>query len=36
MIRRFDRKWWKEYRCRLEKRFKQKALLVRVQDVKVL
>ena len=36
MIRRVDRKWWTEYRHRLEKRFKQKALLVRVQDVKVL
>jgi hypothetical protein len=36
MIRRVDRKWWMEYRHRLEKRFKQKTLLVRVQDVKVL
>jgi hypothetical protein len=36
MIRRVDRKWWMDYRYRLEKRFKQKALLVRVQDVKVL
>jgi hypothetical protein len=36
MIRRVDRKWWMDYRHRLEKRFKQKALLVRVQDVKVL
>jgi hypothetical protein len=36
MIRRVDRKWWMEYRYRLEKRFKQKELLVRVQDVKVL
>ena len=36
MIRKVDRKWWMDYRSRLEKRFKQKALLVRVQDVKVL
>jgi hypothetical protein len=36
MIRRVDRKWWTDYRHRLEKRFKQKKLLVRVQDVKVL
>jgi len=36
MIRRVDRKWWMDYRHRLEKRFKQKTLLVRVQDVKVL
>ena len=36
MIRRVDRKWWTEYRSRLEKRFKQKTLLVRVQDVKVI
>jgi hypothetical protein len=25
MIRRVDRKWWMDYRYRLEKRFKQKA-----------
>jgi hypothetical protein len=36
MIRRVDRKWWMDYRFRLQKRFKQKELLVRVQDVKVL
>jgi len=30
------RKWWTEYRHWLEKRFKQKDLLVRVQDVRVL
>jgi hypothetical protein len=36
MIRRVDRKWWMAYRYRLEKRFKQKTLLVRVQDVKVI
>jgi hypothetical protein len=36
MIRRLDRKWWTDHRRRLEKRFKQKSLLVRVHDVKVL
>jgi hypothetical protein len=36
MVRRVDRKWWAEYRFRLQKRFKQKELLVRVQDIKIL
>ena len=36
MVRRIDRKWWINYRYQLQKRFKQKELLVRVQDVKVL
>jgi hypothetical protein len=36
MIRKVDRKWWSHYRRLLEKRFKQKTLLVRVQDVKVI
>jgi hypothetical protein len=36
MIRRVDRKWWSEYRHRLQERFKQKDLLVRVQDIKVV
>jgi hypothetical protein len=36
MIRRVDRKWWTLYRYRLQKRFRQKELLVRVQEVKVL
>lgn len=36
MLRRMDRKWWTEHRYRLQKRFRQKELLVRVQDVKVL
>lgn len=36
MIRRVDRKWWNEYRYRLQKRFNQKELLVRTHDVKVL
>jgi hypothetical protein len=36
MVPRVDRKWWMDYRYRLQKRFKQKELLVRFQDVKVL
>jgi hypothetical protein len=36
MVRRLDRKWWTEYRHRLQKRFKQKELLVRVQHIEVL
>ena len=36
IIRRVDRKWWMAYRYKLQKRFRQKELLVRVQDVKVL
>jgi hypothetical protein len=36
MVRQVDKKWWGEYRFRLQKRFQQKELLVLVQDVKVL
>jgi hypothetical protein len=36
LLRRVDRKWWMAYRHRLQKRFRQKELLVRVQDTKVL
>jgi hypothetical protein len=36
VIRRVDRKWWMDYRYRLQKNFRQNELLVRVQDVKVL
>ena len=36
MVRRVDRKWWTQHRHRLQKRFKQKELLVRVQDVKII
>lgn len=36
LLPRVDRRWWTEYRSRLEKRFRQKELLVRVQDAKVL
>ena len=36
MVRRVDRKWWSEYRYKLQTRFKQKELLVRAQDVDVL
>src|SRR4051812_28125859 len=36
MVSRVDRKWWTEYRYKLQKLFKQKELLVRFHDVKVL
>lgn len=36
MVRKVDRKWWSHYRHQLQKRFRQKELLVRCQDVKVL
>jgi len=36
MTRKIDSKWWNAYRHELQKRFKQKELLVRAQDVKVL
>ena len=36
MVRRLNKKWWSDYRCRLQKRFRQKELLVLVQDVKIL
>jgi hypothetical protein len=36
MLRKVDRKWWSHYRHLLQKRFKQKELLVRVQEVKVI
>jgi hypothetical protein len=36
MIRRVDRRWWSHYRHALQKRFKQKDLLIRVTDVKVV
>ena len=36
MVRRVDRKWWGEHRHRLQKRFKQKELVVRAQDMKLL
>jgi hypothetical protein len=36
MVRRVDRKWWAAYRHRLQKQFRQKSLLVRAQDIKVL
>jgi hypothetical protein len=36
LIRRVDRKWWTAYRDRLQKRFRQKELLVRVQDAKII
>ena len=36
MLRKVDRKWWSHYRHLLQKRFRQKELLVRVQEVKVI
>jgi hypothetical protein len=36
MVRRVDRKWWSAYRYKVQKRFKQKELLVRAQDIEVL
>ena len=36
MVRRVDRKWWNEHRHKLQKRFKQKELVVRSQDIKLL
>jgi hypothetical protein len=36
MVRRVDRKWWNNYRHKLQKRFKQKELIVRAQDMKRL
>lgn len=36
MVRRVDRKWWNNYRHKLQKRFKQKELVVRAQDMKLL
>jgi hypothetical protein len=36
LLRRVDRKWWMAYRHRLQKRFRQKELLVRVQDTKII
>jgi hypothetical protein len=29
---RFERRWWREYRARLERRFRQEKVLVRVFD----
>lgn len=36
IARRVDRKWWMSYRRRLQKRFRQKQILVRIQDIKIL
>jgi hypothetical protein len=36
MGRKVDRKWWSHYRHQLEKRFRQKELLVRSQEVKII
>jgi hypothetical protein len=33
MIKRLDRRWWKAYRRRLEKTFRQKELLMRAHSV---
>ena len=36
MVRRVDRKWWNDHRHKLQKRFKQKELVVRSQDMNLL
>jgi hypothetical protein len=36
MVPRLDRKWWNDHRRKLQKRFKQKELVVRAQDMKLL
>jgi hypothetical protein len=36
MVRRLDRKWWNDHRNKLQKRFRQKELVVRSQDTKLL
>jgi len=36
MVRRVDRTWWNNYRHAVQKRFKQKELIVRSQDMKLL
>ena len=36
MVRRLDHKWWNNYRFKLQKRFRQKSLRVRVQDAKLI
>ena len=36
MVRRVDRKWWNDHRHKLQRRFEQKELVVRSQDMKLL
>ena len=36
MVRRLDRKWWNNYRFKLQKCFEQKSLVMRVQDAKLI
>jgi hypothetical protein len=36
MVKYIDRQWWNNYRHKLEKRFKQKTIVLRVQKVKLL
>jgi hypothetical protein len=36
MVRRLDRQWWNNYRYKLQKRFRQKSIRVRVQDAKLI
>ena len=36
MVRRVDRKWWNDHRHKLQRRFEQKELIVRSQDMKLL
>jgi len=35
MVRRLDKKWWDDHRHKLQRRFKQKELIVRSQDMKL-
>ena len=36
MTKYLDRKWWNNYRSKLEKRFKQKTIVVRAQKMRIL
>jgi hypothetical protein len=36
MLRKVDRRWWSHYRHQLQKRFRQKTILIRSQETKIL
>ena len=36
MVRKVDRKWWSHYRHQLQRRFRQKELVVRSQEISLL
>ena len=36
IVRKVDRKWWSHYRHQLQKRFRQKTVLIRSQEVKII